>query len=139
MAAGDILPASRTLAERTSSGSTFTSSEAQLDSIAAPLVNGRRYCVVWVMHMSNSAAGESVSLRVREDTSGGTNIQSMTVPLPAASTTYTFRMETEYVAVATGTKTFVFTGQRGAGSGTITPFANTTSQRVRMYVEQVPG
>lgn len=139
MPAGDIYYASRTLAERTVNGATFTGTEAQVDSITAPIVNGRRYRIVWVVHLSNTVANETVSLRVREDTAVGTNIQSVTAHLPLATTAFTFRVETEYVAVATVNKTFVLSGQRGAGTGTVTPVASATTQRVRMYVEQVPA
>lgn len=144
LAAGSKLRASELIAAipqriatttRTTSTSTFTA-ETVTDSVTAALVSGKTYKVVCNQGCSSSVAADSETLRIREDSISGTQIQAVRVPLTVASVAVPGRLEVDYVAVATGNKTFVVTGLRASGTGNLSHIAS-TGQPNNIYVELV--
>lgn len=109
-------------AAATSDSSTFTTTETQVMSVTAPLVNGQTYRVRFIGALKSTVANDRVTTRLHQDNTAGADMQNQnTVITTTTGTTsgYPVMFEAEYTAVATGNKTFVVTGQRVGGSGDI--------------------
>lgn len=105
----------------TSDSSTFTTSETEIGSITVDLINGVQYEIRCDAHVSSSTAGDTVTCRIRENNTSGTEIQvvsgntvSTTGNRPVAIPLWGL-----YTAVATGSKTFSITAVRQAGAGNV--------------------
>ena len=104
----------------TSDSTTFTTAETQVSSVTAPVVSGRIYRVRFAGGWQSTVADDTVSVRIREDTSSGTQLLLRVVDVfRTGSFTAAPALEVEYTADATEDKVFVLTAQRLTGSGTI--------------------
>lgn len=125
MAAGDEIPWSY-IATRVASTSlvadsaTWTSSEsAALMTVTASLTSGLTYKVWAKMYVSTTVAADLAFMRLREDTSAGTQDDGANIYLATTSGSgFEATLYTEYTAPSTASKTWVVTGSRGAGTGT---------------------
>jgi hypothetical protein len=71
------------------------------------------------MKVQSTVAGDLAFMRLREDTSAGTQNDATNVSIPTTSGSgFPGILYAEYTAAATGSKTWVVTGSRGAGTGT---------------------
>ena len=126
---------------RTSDTSTVTSTETVADSVTASLVNGEKYRVTWMVGYTSSVAGDTVILRLREDTVSGTqmNLARGDVRLTnGAGSRWQLKFEAEYTATATGSKTFVGTFLRGSGTGNVNIEADPNYPSY-LYVDLIVG
>lgn len=106
----------------TSNSTTWTATESgAVMTITAVLVSGRNYMVEVsacvgtdaVVYPLTAANAESASLRIREDSSTGTQIAQAQVFIPTTSSVgFATGCRAKYTAVASASKTFVVTGQR---------------------------
>lgn len=126
-----------TPSERTTSSGTFTA-ETQIDTITVPLVDGRKYKITWLGHISSSVADGYARCRIRQDSSSGTQIQLRQVITGVAAQSFPVPMIVYYTATATADKTFVVTCNRQAGTGNITAAAAVDTPTV-LFVEYVSG
>lgn len=124
MAAGDQVPWSY-IATRvatttvTADSATFTTTETSVATVTASLISGLVYRVSCTAPLSSTVAADLVLLRIREDTTAGTQIQAVNICPPTTSTVgFPGTVITEYTAVSTASKTFVLTGVRVTGTGT---------------------
>lgn len=131
VAAGDVINASDvnfrvgTATPVVADSTTWAATETgALVSVAANLVTGKKYRITFYTAVSTSslsaslAAFEISTMRLREDSSTGTQLLAPNVQMSTASTVGFFCTgSVEYTAVATGAKTFVLTGQRNNGAG----------------------
>lgn len=143
--AGQQLTAGRVPGERiattteTSDSSTFTTTETELLSATAALVSGRTYRVRGVFNLESSTGSDEVRVRLREDDTSGTLLQSGDREVPTSSSFgYLTLMESEYTASATGDKTFVITGVRSSGSGT-DKRGSSSARPAYLYVDYIEG
>ena len=92
--------------------------ETLLDTITVPVVDGRRYKIVWDSEIVSSvnATSETDRVRIREDTTTGTVLQTRTIALPNAVAAPA-RAEARFTATVTEDKTFVVTGSQLGGTG----------------------
>lgn len=104
----------------------FTSTETVIHTIVAPLVIGRRYGIWLSTHIISTVAADDCDCFLREDSVSGTLMQRVRADLTATNIPFTFNVYAEYTAVATGNKTFVGTGDRVAGTGTLTRSCSAT-------------
>lgn len=123
--AGDIItvptsPGARiATTEVTSDSSTFTTTETQVMSVTAPLIDGHVYHVRANPGFQSNASGDNIRGSLREDTASGPELDGSVVPVNGSSTQkHPCLVEADYTATATGNKTFVVTGTRVSGSGT---------------------
>lgn len=127
---------------RTADSGVFTTVEAAIDTVTAPLVAGRTYRVRWNVAWASTAAGDTVFTRLREDTGTGNQLQLIRteiVTTGGTGTRWPATIEAEYTAVATGNKTFVGTGVRvGVSGGNISAHADPTFP-ILMTVDYVKG
>lgn len=98
----------------------FTTTEVVIDTLVVPLVNGRRYKIVWKGGFFSSGTTDLVRAQLREDSVSGTLMQVAQTAPSVINQKFDAPMEAFYTAVATSNKTFVATGDRIAGAGTIT-------------------
>lgn len=119
--------------------STFTTTETQLMSVTAPLVDGRTYRVRFLGRFGSDAADDKAWSRIREDNTSGTVIGQSQVLVATTSTVGwgPVVVEAEYTASATANKTFVVTGVRNGGTGNLLLNANTGP--ALLYVEYISG
>lgn len=119
---------------------TFTTSEASLGALVAPLVSGRTYKVRMILHIGTTVANDWVTLRLCETNLAGTQLHSIdNAPLPSTTAAgHYFAIEGEYTAVATGNKTFVVGGVRASGTGTLRREAAAIRPTI-FYVDYVRG
>jgi len=105
----------------TSDSSTFTTSETDIGTITVSLISGVVYEVECEAHVSSSTAGDTVTCRIRQDNTTGTEIQ--VVSANTVSTTgnrpVAVPLRALYTAGATGSKTFVVTAVRQNGAGNV--------------------
>lgn len=123
---------------RTSTSSTATTTEIQIDSVTAALVTGRTYKVVWDLPVTTSVATDVHFLRIREDNTTGTQLNVRRYKGPGTEQSYPYRMEAEYTAVATANKTFSGTSIRNTGTGSVISHA-ASGVPAYMYVDYVRG
>lgn len=120
----------------TSNSSGITTTETTIASVTAPLVAGRVYKVRFVGAADTSVAEDTADARIRQDSSGGTEMQLRRLDLKDATGRWPIEMEAEYTAVSTATKTFVATIVRTSGTGTIIRIASATVPTY-LYVDYV--
>lgn len=143
--AGFQLTAGRIPGERiitttsTSDSSTYTTTETTLDTVTAPLVDGRTYCVRWSGGLVTTVAADISLIRMREDDSTGTLLVERNFYLASTSSGgFGTELEATFTAEATEDKTFVITGTRNGGTGT--HHADGTATRPRyLYVQYISG
>jgi uncharacterized protein (DUF3084 family) len=100
--------------------STFTTTESgALASVTVPLISGRTYRVRFTGGWNSTVLADTITVRLREDTASGTQVDSDTINTPLVSSLRGGKVSVEgrYTATATANKTFVVTGQREAGTG----------------------
>jgi hypothetical protein len=102
---------------RETNSSAYTA-ETVLDTTTVPVVNGRRYRIIWDSEISSSvnSTAETDRVRIREDNITGTVLQTRTITLPNAVAAPA-HVEARFTATSTGNKTFVVTGSRLGGTG----------------------
>lgn len=105
----------------TSDSSTFTTTETEIASITVSLINGVTYDLRCDAHISSSTAGDTVTCRIREDNSSGTEVQvvSGNTVSTSGNRPVVIPVWGRYTATATGSKTFSVTAVRQAGGGNI--------------------
>jgi hypothetical protein len=126
---------------RTSDTSTVTTTETVADSVTAFLVAGRTYRVRWVVGYTSDVAGDSLFLRVREDTVSGTvmAVSRGYSPLTnGAGSRWVVVAEAEYTPGSSASKTFVGTYNRASGTGNVKVTAGTTTPTF-LYVDYIRG
>lgn len=139
LVAGRIPGEEIALTTNTSDSSTWTTTETETDSVTAPLVSGRTYKIRWSGAIVTTVAGDVDLLRIREDNTTGTALQTRGLYLGSTiSGGIPCTLEARYTAVATADKTFVVTGIRNAGTGTHHGDGDPTRPR-HTYVEYVSG
>jgi hypothetical protein len=118
--------------------STFTTTETTCSSVVAALVINRTYRIRFVANFQSSVSGDTVNMRIREDSTIGTQLQGCRVHSVILTAGFGFQanIEAEYTAVATGNKTFVGTGERSSGTGNITCEGAATAPRY-LYVDYI--
>lgn len=145
LAAGSKLRASELIAAipqrvgtttRTSNTSTYTTTEVVTDTVTASLVSGRTYKVTSFQALASSVAADTITMRIREDSLTGTQLQAMRFTITATGTTWLAVLVADYVAVATGSKSFVNTSVRATGTGNCSNNASATAPNF-LIVEQV--
>lgn len=113
-----------------SNSSTFTNTEVSLATVTAYLIDNKRYKVAYPARFSVATAAQLVTVRLREDTVSGTQLQAAQVYCHSTdSVGFDVYIEVEYTATTTGNKTFVLTAQRNGGSGNVTMLAAASSTR----------
>jgi hypothetical protein len=141
-AAGDIIYASdvnRRLATTTAivDTGTVTTVETVAHSVTASLISGKTYTVRWVTGVLSDVAGDSLFLRIREDSVSGTIkalVRADSRLTGGAGTRWPAIVEAEYTAAATGDKTFVGTYVRATGTGNV-KVASAATLPSYLYVE----
>lgn len=114
--------------------SAFTTAETEVDTITVPVVNGRRYKVVWRPAFFSTVANDHVRGAIREDDLAGTALYVQNITTPISGQAFLMHLEGFYTATATEDKTFIGTGDRITGTGTITGQA-ASSNPTLLYVE----
>lgn len=103
----------------TSDSSTWNATEASISTVAATLVSGLVYRIVFTGRISTDVAADLAILRIREDNLTGTQLQLSQIYLPTTTGNgYTLYFYAEYTAVSSASKTFALTAQRSVGTGT---------------------
>jgi hypothetical protein len=125
-------------AVRTSSTTGITTTETQVDTVTAGLVDGRTYRITWDFPFDVSVATDHHFGRIRENTSAGAQLQGRRLSAVTTAQSYPGHMETEYTATATGNKTFVATLQRTGGSGNVNTRA-ASGNVAYLYVDYIRG
>jgi hypothetical protein len=120
--------------------SNFTTTETEIASVTAPLVNGRVYKVRASTHIGTSVANDVANMRIREDTVAGNELNlNPNIALPNAGVAGNYsEIEVEYTAVATGNKTFSLTASRAGGSGNLRREA-AGNRPTYFYVDYIRG
>jgi hypothetical protein len=144
--AGQTLVAGRIPEERLAKteviadSSTTTTTELTVITVVAPLVSGGIYRVTAYGHVNSSVGTDTVTTRIREDSSVGNELQQDGGIAIAGSTTSgrKFYMQVEYTAVATGNKTFVVTVNRSSGTGNVNLEAS-GARPAYAYVDYIRG
>lgn len=139
LVAGRIPGEEIALTTSTSDSGTWTTTETLADTVTAPVVSGRIYKIVWWGGVATTVAGDTVTIRMREDNITGTILSERNHYLPTSSSGgFALYHEGRYTADATENKTFVIGGVRNGGTGT--HHADGTATRIRLlYVEYVSG
>jgi hypothetical protein len=107
----------------TADSATFTTAEFEFGTIAGSLVTGWTYQVNVHAACTSTTATDMGALRIRQDTSAGTQMQTihwvLNNPQNAIAVGTPYWVVADYTAVATGSKTFSCTMQReGTSAGT---------------------
>ena len=121
----------------TSPSAGFTTTEVQLMTVVAALVEGFRYKIVFDPAFDITVSGVVRSV-IREDTVSGTILQIRDHNLNSAGGAESGRVEAEFTAVATGDKTFSGNGDVLSGGGTANLNAGATFPSY-MYVDYISG
>lgn len=126
---------------RTSDTSTVTTTETVSDTVVASLVSGEKYRVKWVAGYTSDVAGDTLFLRLREDSVSGTVMTLVRADVRVtngAGSRWVAIAEVEYTAGATGSKTFVGTYVRASGTGNVKVTAG-AGLPTYLYVDLVVG
>jgi hypothetical protein len=139
--AGETIIAGKVPGERVgtnvvTASSSAVVSETVVQTVVAPVVQGRIYKVTWDFRINSTVAGDDTQPRLREDNISGAEIQTAAFDLPVVSRAPRFHFEAEYEADATEDKTFVGTLNRVSGSGNVTLLA-ATNQPALLYVDYI--
>lgn len=114
---------------------TFTTTRTILDTITVPVVDGRRYKIVWDGEFQSSVAGDLVRAQLHDGAlTTDPVIQLRQVHCPILNQAFPCIMQAFFDATATGDETFVATAARLTGTGNITGIANAQSPTL-FYVE----
>lgn len=133
--AGQQLTANRipgeriTETEEVADSSTFTTSETEVISVTAALVVGRRYAITGRIGFMSTVSGDTVTCRLREDNTSGTQLDMAEVEISRGNLTtvkYVAIVYAEFTAGSTGNQEFICSGTRTGGSGTCRMEADTT-------------
>lgn len=128
-------PASQRIDTATRSSNSATAiSEMTVDSLTAPLIEGRTYAVQWFGKVNSTVAGDDVVIRIREDSSSGSVLLALNKDIAVLNREPFTPLYVEYTAGASGDKTFVVTLERDAGSGDVFAPGNSSS-RAYLYVD----
>lgn len=104
---------------RETNSAAFTG-ETLLDTLTVPVVNGRRYKIIWDgMFFVTGSLSTVCRLMIRENNTTGTIIQLRQIVPGVLNQGEALRAEAFYTATSTGNKTFVATGIRATGSGNV--------------------
>ena len=123
----------------TTDSGTFTTTETEIATVTANLVTGATYRVRAISHVGTSVANDAATVRIREDTVAGQQIQELRLDLPNAGVAGNYcEIETEYTALATAAKTFSFTAARSSGTGNLRREAQ-GDRPTQFYVDYVRG
>jgi hypothetical protein len=144
-AAGETIVAGRIPGERvateiiTADSATFTDTAVERASVTAPVVAGRTYRVVFHGSWASTVAGDTLFVRLREDSTTGTqlNLSAFTIDSTTAAG-WRQHLEGEYTADATEDKEFIISVNRVGGSGTCRLEAGDDHPTL-FYVEYVRG
>lgn len=95
--------------------------ETLLDTLTVPVVDGRRYKIIWDgMFFVTGSLNTVCRLMIRENNITGTILQLRQVVPVVLAQGEPVRAEAFYTATSTENKTFVATGIRATGGGTVT-------------------
>lgn len=124
----------------TSDSSTFTTTETEVLSVTASLVEGRTYRFRFQCRFGSSVSDDIIIYRIRQDDTSGTTQQigRFHIATSSGSTGLPVTDEWQYTATATGDKTIIVTGQRTIGSGNIYRAA-TTGGPSYFYCDYIEG
>lgn len=126
-----------TVAEADSSS--FTTTETEIDTVTAPLVDGRTYRIRWGGAVATTVANTTVLVRLREDDTAGATHQQRNFYIPITSSAgIGMDVEVEFTAATTGDQVFALTGLRNGGTGTLTGTGAAGRPRY-LYVEYISG
>jgi hypothetical protein len=121
---GDFVIASDTV-ERvgsvlvTTSSATFTTTELTLITGTFPVTAGKSYKISGYVFISSTVVGDTVSVKVRQSTALGFQMQLNNVYIPTTGGAgWVASPQVEYTASTTGTESFFITAVRLAGTGT---------------------
>jgi hypothetical protein len=137
--AADVNERIATMTPRVADTSTVTTTETVADTITATLVNGYRYRIRWIPGYTSSVAGDSVFLRLREDSVSGTQMTVVRGYSPLTNgggSRWVAVVEAEYTASASASKTFVGTFNRASGTGNVNIAAGATYPTL-LYIERI--
>ena len=143
-AAGETIIAGRVPGERiattisTSDSGTITTTETAVMTVVAAVVIGRIYRVSAFYRPNSSVAGDDIAVRIREDSTTGTQLQGLTYDLTIPTREPAYTMEAEYTADATENKTLMLTFIRTGGTGNVTNVAASTAPSY-LYVDYIRG
>lgn len=114
---------------------TFTTTRTILDTISVPVVNGRRYKIVWDGEFQSTVAGDLVRAQIHDGAATTDTVIQLRQPyLGVANQAIPVIMQCYFTATATGNETFVATAARLSGTGNILAIANANSPTL-FYVE----
>ena len=142
--AGQIAEAGRVPNERiattvrTSSVGSITTTETEVDSVTAALVDGRTYRIRWAGPVQSTAGGDNIRLFIRQTNTSGAQLQLDNHQNQASSIKYGFIMEVEFTATSTADHEFIASLIRLSGTGTISSVASAT-QPAYLYVDYISG
>jgi hypothetical protein len=121
----------------TSSSSTFTALTSVM-SVTASLKANVTYKVTAFSHFASTVANDTVTVRLRQDTISGTDLNLDPNVLITSTGGVSSYVEAEYTPTIDVTKTFVLGAQRATGAGNITLTANSNFPSY-LYVDYVRG
>lgn len=108
----------------------FTTTETVTDTVAANLVSGALYEVMWTGGVQSTTATDTLLFRIRGDNLAGTQLAGGRLVPGTASSAGPMLLRAYFTAAATASKTFVVTGVRNAGAGTITRIGAADNQSI---------
>jgi hypothetical protein len=115
------------------------STETEMQSVDAPVTDGRTYRLTWFAPITASNANNIALGRLREDDVSGNELSNAgRIEVVTAAGTYPLRMEAEYLADATEVKTFSATLDFVSGTGTVAMDAG-TARPSYLYVDYIRG
>jgi hypothetical protein len=114
----------------------FNTTETVTDNVAANLVTGAVYEVMWTGGIQATTATDTLLYRIRGDNLAGTQLAGGRYVPNTTSSAGPLTLRALYTAVATGSKTFVVTMQRNAGAGNFTRIGAVDNQSI-MTVKRV--
>lgn len=123
--AGQQLVAGRIPGERIATtietaDSPLVTAQTTVISLTAPLVIDRTYKITLNIGVDSQTVNDRMAVRIREDDVTGTQMQTTTVVVVAATgSNYRACIEAEFTAITTGNKTFVGTLTLSTGTGDI--------------------
>lgn len=101
----------------TADSATWTTTETGLLTATASLTSGWSYKITAFVMVTSTVAGDLSYIRIREDTSGGTQMTAANVYIPTTNGFgFPLHFSTEYTASSTASKSFVLTGARQTGA-----------------------
>lgn len=110
--------------------------DAQLDTITVPVVNGRIYRIMYIFHFGQgtAAAGNAWTVKIRAGNASGTQLSYASALIVATTAIDTRCVWAEWTASSSGNQQFTTTAVRSSGANTIV-FKGATSQPRILSVE----